>query len=571
MQILICDALTCGDGERSLTRDFIGAGPRTVASVLYSIFGNSSKIYIKRFEELLNILDSPNARIFNPITQALELLEIKTIDILMISAMSMDEKSVLTLIKKWKQHSSSSSLISLGGPIVSDPFVIKRVGADIAMIGESESLLFDLFSEYKSKTFEKAEFLKHAKTKPNIAFLNQAKKVEFINAQNPSRYLSRAAFEQLNLDPRFITAYSDFVTAKIYVECVRGCSNYRRTSIPIDNHVCNPSCGLCRGENFKTSRNCPSEIHPGCGFCSTNFIHGPVRSKSVEAIKNEIQKLIDLGAKRIVLGGPDFLDFRRELLVPNGEILSTPTIPPPPNYEELNRLVESILKIKQIQTRDAFVFIENIKAALCTDQALDILAKLPDPIFSIGCETGSDRFADILGRPNCPSITYDAVKRAIQRGIRIHVYFIHDLPGDTVEYAKDTLELLNKFAQLNVDKFTIYKYQEVPGSPFYYRNREQKQQKPDPELLKMEIKIKNFVIKYNERKKQMMINKKFRVLIAEPNKFKRGDAIGIIMEGGPKVSIAQAANLINTIQTVRISKVISDKLVEGKLILDENI
>ena len=143
------------------------------------------------------------------------------------------------------------------------------------------------------------------------------------------------------------------------------------------------------------------------------------------------------------------------------------------------------------------------------------------------------------------------------------------MPGDTVEFAKETLELLNKFAQLNVDKFTIYKYQEVPGSPFYYRSQEQKKQKVDPELLKMETKIKNFVIKYNERKKQLMINKKFRVLIAEPNNFKPGDAIGIIMEGGPKVTIPQASNLMNTIQTVRIIKVISDKLVEGKLILDE--
>ena len=47
MRILIADSLTCGDGVRSLTRDFIGSGPRTVASFLYSILGSSAKIYIK--------------------------------------------------------------------------------------------------------------------------------------------------------------------------------------------------------------------------------------------------------------------------------------------------------------------------------------------------------------------------------------------------------------------------------------------------------------------------------------------------------------------------------------------
>lgn len=486
----------------------------------------------------------------------------------MISAMSMDERSVSSLIQKWKHH--SDSVITLGGPIASDPSVLKRVQADIAMIGESEAILSRLFESYKGTPFSKSEFLTIAKSLKNVAYLSASKKVEY---NRDPEFLSGSQFENFYSDPRFITAYHDYTTAKVYVECVRGCSNYRRTSIPIDQHSCDPKCGICRGESFRTSRKCPSEIPPGCGFCSTNFIHGPVRSKKVEMIVKEIQELIRIGVKRIVLGGPDFLDFRRELLVPNGEFLTTPTIPPPPNYEELTRLVDSINNIKEIQNRDAFVFIENIKAALCTDQALAILARLPDPIFSIGCETGSDKFADILGRPNSPSITYDAVRRAIKLGIRIHVYFIHGLPGDTVEYAKETLELLNKFAQLNVDKFTIYKYQEVPGSPFYYRNQQQKQKQkhPDPELLKLETKIKNFVIKYNERKKQLMINKKYRVLIAEPNNFKPGDAIGIIMEGGPKVTIPNAASLMNTIQNVRITKVISDKLVEGKLIpIEEN-
>ena len=140
------------------------------------------------------------------------------------------------------------------------------------------------------------------------------------------------------------------------------------------------------------------------------------------------------------------------------------------------------------------------------------------------------------------------------------------LPLYTVEFAKETLNLLNDFAQLNVDKFTIYKYQEVPGSPFYYRNQSQRKQTPNKAMMKMESKIKNFVIKYNEDKKQDMVNKKYRVLIAEPNNYKPRDAIGIIMEGGPKVSIKNGIEFMDTLQTVLIIRVISDKLVEGRIV-----
>ena len=413
MRILIADSLTCGDGVRSLTRDFIGSGPRTVASFLYSILGSSAKIYIKRTEELIDLLGAVNSKIFNPISQSLDPLDPKSIDILMISAMTMDINSVKSFIEKWRSH--SSSLIIIGGPISSDPSMVKSLGADIAFVGESERIIQKIFADFVSRDqfgqptttgqstksgsteqlqFSKSSFIEQCRNLPNVVVLKSnktaGKNIEFLREED---FLSGEEFASFYSDPRFILSYSDCRSAKVYVECVRGCSNYRRTSIPIGDHKCNPSCGICRGDHFSTTEKCPSDVPPGCGFCSTNYIHGPVRSKTVEVITKEIQELIKLGVKRIVLGGPDFLDFRRELLMLDGKRLISPVIEPTANYEELGRLIDNILAIKQIANRDAFVFIENIKASLCTDEALDILARLPDPIFSIGCR---DRFETIL-------------------------------------------------------------------------------------------------------------------------------------------------------------------------------
>ncbi|MHA1672788.1 MAG: radical SAM protein, partial [Promethearchaeota archaeon] len=397
---------------------------------------------------------------------------------------------------------------------------------------------------------------------PGILYLDPNSKISIFNPSvDPT--INRQVFQKSSGYPKKIRQYSDFQYARIYVECLRGCSNYRRTSLKLfsKNQCADEECHICRGDSFTTRLQCPAKIPPGCGFCSTIAQFGAVNSRNIGAIVKEINDLIRMGAKRIVLGGPDFLDYYRERSSPKE--LINPSIPEP-NYQALETLVDNLLQNPLIRDHKVQLFIENIKASLCTDRALQIISRIPSPIFSIGCETGSSDFADILGRPSDPLIVLDAVRRAIALGIRIHVYFIHSLPGDTPEFAQDSLDLMDRFAQLNIDKITLYRYQELPGSPFYRISRILP--RPSKKLLQSYKKIKRFIIRYNKIQKSRLVGQHIRVFLSEVNSLHKSDAIGWMLEGGPKVSVINGARHLSTYQTVCVTQILSDRLVLAELV-----
>ena len=496
-------------------------------------------------------------------------------DIIGVSAMTIDlgiVKKISRIIhQKQEENPELVQLLMIGGPITNDPKILDYVPFDIAAVGEAEETLFRLFSDPTkipklSTTWDK-DFLDGIS---RIIYRMEEKSYTSTAYETPSQDW----FKLSTGYPEKITEYADFTQTRISVECVRGCSNYRRTSLPltVNNYkmqclgaaldkLDEAACSKCRTEPFEVGFACPQNVPPGCGFCSTIFAFGPSRSRDIDFVVNEVQFLVDHGARRIGLGGPDLLDFHREDVI--GQPLINPRAPLP-NYNALDSFIEKLLLIPAIKHHEIQLFIENVKANLCTNEALDILAKVPNPIFSIGCETGSDEFANILGRPCLPEETLDVVERAHQRGIRVHVYFIHSLPGDNAKYAAETLALMQKFAKMNVDKITIYRFQELPGSPFYQMPRSSLQFSNAD--LKMFEKVKKFAIRYNEQQKTQLIGQKVTVVISEINNRNPQDAIGWILEGIPKVSVRNGSKLLDQVKTVQIVQVFSDKLVEGIIV-----
>ena len=65
------------------------------------------------------------------------------------------------------------------------------------------------------------------------------------------------------------------------------------------------------------------------------------------------------------------MDYSREFLTKKN-ILTTPTIPPEPNYPSLEALINQIIDFDLINQEKVQIFIENVKASLCTDKALEI-------------------------------------------------------------------------------------------------------------------------------------------------------------------------------------------------------
>ncbi|HID40962.1 MAG TPA: hypothetical protein EYP33_02270, partial [Pyrodictium sp.] len=127
MEVLIVDALARGSyGRRIVTVDAIGAGPRTVAGVLEKL---GIGVELVTAETLLD-----NPRI------------VDQYDVLMISAMSIDEKTVAKIVRIWRRRHGKKAVI-VGGPIASDPDFVIRVGADIGVHGEAEPVIEKLVGE----------------------------------------------------------------------------------------------------------------------------------------------------------------------------------------------------------------------------------------------------------------------------------------------------------------------------------------------------------------------------------------------------------------------------------------
>ncbi len=519
LQICVVDALTSGNGSRRFTRDFIGAGPWTVASIITSLAKNQISCHIFRAEDFLGNKDS----ILN------------NFDGLLISAMTMDIPACQKVIQKWRQIRGKAP-IAIGGPICCEGGIRARLHVELAISGELELHI------------------------PEIGgFLNDcariANKPDIL--PNPNQLLSQD-FAEFHRDPDFITQYADYQHARIYVECVRGCSNYRRPKLGVK---CPPNCHQCDSSGVDLSNACPQEIPPGCGYCGTHAMFGPPKSRAISSIILEIQDLISLGATRLVLGGPDLLDFQREQTIAPTP-LTWPTIPPDVNHQALRSLISTIAGLVQVQNGNVQVFYENLKGSLCTEETLRILREIPNPIFSIGVETGDAAHANLLGRPDSPEECLAAIKRAKQMGFRVHAYFIHSLPGETPETVKNTLTLLQELKQLDIEKITLYQFKALPGTYFEHFHPSKQQQK---EMRPWTEKIKKFAIQYNNAQKDKYVGQVLTVDIVERHKFRQGTTIGRLPSGGPAVEVENSVQFLGQRKKIIIIGVVSDRLLKGKM------
>ncbi|HUU79650.1 MAG TPA: radical SAM protein [candidate division Zixibacteria bacterium] len=526
-KIAIVDATGADKGRRRFTRDAIGCGPRSIAGVVEQL-GIDSKIFLA--EEILS----------KGFTEEF--------DLLFISAMSMDKIAVEKLVKFWRKNFHGK--IVLGGPITSEPEqILKSTKVDIIVVGEGEITVKELISSNAFNVNTKLE---------NILGIGYIHSDGNIKINNFRQYSSREQFRSFQASTSRILDYPNHFSAKIYVECVRGCSNFGGTKIELpDGRKCS-NCGFCESNCLDERLSCPDGIPPGCGFCSVPNLFGPARSRSVKQVVSEINELLNHNVKRIILSAPDFLDFGRDEY--NSKPLIHPTIPAA-NSEKIEELLTSINSLKQVSKSKAWIEVENIKAQLFSEKIAKIIAKyLPNSSFSIGCETGSEEHAKLLGRSSKPNDTLEAVKIAHKLGLKAHVYFIHSLPGQTKQTAQETVNLIYRLEPY-IEKITIYRFRPLPMTAFGdYPLPQPAIKNPVSKL------IADAANEVNLRKKKNLIGETVKVIIGEPNYHDKKGAIAYILSGGPMVAVENARDKMGEILKVEILRAISEKLVFGKII-----
>ncbi len=433
MRILVADALARGKGVRRVTVDVIGSGPRAVAGLLEArgIHAN-----IVDYEKLLA---SPRI--------------IMDYDAVFVSIMSTDVEAAVRLLR---EKVSRDIPYVVGGPGALSYEYLLRKGYDLAVIGEAEEVIDAVIDFLVDRDIDKIS------RTPGIAYHELGDKIVYTGlAHHPTR-------EKLNYKhaTKSIKTHSYYLFARVYVEIVRGCSNFRRTRLPLpDGRKC-IECNLCWTGPLALRMNCPLNIPAGCGYCSVPSLFGPARSRDVEIIVREIRELVDIGVKRITLSAPDILDYGRDFLV-EPEPLTDPEYPPP-NREALERLFRSIdARVPEWSSGEVVILLENIKANLVDEDTARLLGEyFKDTPVHVGVETGDEKHAISIGRPVSPRRVVDAIRLLSKYGLRPYVYFIYGLPGETRETIVRSIKLMHKLVAAGAEKITAYRFTPLPGTAF---------------------------------------------------------------------------------------------------------
>lgn len=527
-KVLIIDALSSGSGRRSSSRDAIGCGPRTIAGVFEN---NRIECRIIRAEDFLSRKG-----------------KIRGFEHAAISAMTMDFPTVQEITKRWRRLRPQGKII-VGGPIASEPILtLTELKPDVLVIGEGEDTINELLE---------LNFLEERISLDDVKGIGQ------IKAGKPFLTQRRAFLSSIELSERFVPSviriidYPVYQASKVYVEVLRGCSNFRRTTLPLpDGRSCS-DCSNCDSSQSEHRADCPEDIPPGCGFCSVPATWGPPRSKTIDAIVSEIRDLLVLDVHRIVLEAPGFLDYMR------GDEPLNDACNPPANIDAISDLLDRISELTPINDGSAHLSIENMKACLFTEpvaRALSNVLKSTSP--NIGLETGSEEHMRSIGKCGTPSDVLRAVRLAKKYDMTPFVYLIYGLPGETPQTVQASIRLLREFSDAGVERIILYGFRPLPGTAF----ADFPSPLPKDPLIK---ELQEEVARINRGRKRDYVGLTLKGIAAEPSWVKRGYTMVYPLEEGPIMTV-RGGYSIGTILDVRISKVLSPGLLEGDVVTEES-
>lgn len=478
-------------------------------------------------------------------------VELGDYDLLLISGMTADLTAVRRVISKWK--AAATGPIVVGGPVSSNPKdALIRAQGDLAVIGEGEQTLKELLDLGLNRgRMPRGEDVRNVL---GVAYLDGG--VVHVNGLRPA--MRRGAYDRLTPSTRAIRDYPLYYAARVYVEVLRGCSNYLRARAALPEGAC-VGCGLCRSGALEERYDCPLGVPPGCGYCSVPSLYGPPKSRSVEKICREVRELLAEGVKRIVLSAPDLLDYGRDLLV-EPEPLTDPRHPEP-NYGSLEDLLSRITELDGFSEGEASVMIENLKAVLVTKRAARLLGRyLSGTPVNIGFETGSRAHGLLLGRPSAPEENLRAVRRLKRAGLRPYVYFIHGLPGQTAETVAETVKAIGESVEAGAARIILYRFQPLPMSAFSDRPAA-----PPAARDRLSNQIYEAALGANRALKKELVGRRLRVVVAEPYARDRRLYVAYPLRHGPVVLLEGANGRVGDVVEVVVSGVVSDRMVRGRL------
>ncbi len=530
-RVLVVDVNARGSGTRYSTLDVIGVGPRLITSLM-------------RLYNIDTALIPYECLISNPSI-------VDRYDTIALSFMVSDFDAVRKAISLWRRR--RNGLVILGGPGTLDPR-IEQLEYDIAIVGEAEIPLTSLLKLYSGfMHFLEAHRSDHIPSIPGIMTKGSPK-----SSRTLAPWAPRDVLNSVKTSIPDIRNYPFFWASRIYIEVVRGCSNFYRPRFTSSTKC--TECNKCRKGPLAQRLTCPLNIPPGCGYCSVPLIHGPPRSRSPDIIEREVHELVELGASRIVLSAPDFLDYGRDLLV-HPEPLTDPR-EPPPNIDYIEKLLYRLTSIDRVREGIVSLSIENVKPCLVNEYVAEVLGRyLKGAVVYIGLESASNELLERIGRPSTVEDAIQAINLLRKHGLRPYVYLMHGLPSETDSDIYRSAQLVDVLDELGVEHIVLYRFRPLPRTAF------EGFEPPPPAIARDSTRtLYKRVREFNRSKKELLLGRILRVVVACKHPKKRGYLIAYPLHHGPVVLIRASSSFVGTIVDVRIVNVISDRVIEGKIL-----
>ena len=265
-----------------------------------------------------------------------------------------------------------------------------------------------------------------------------------------------------------------------------------------------------------------------CSYCIIPYARGSLRSRNMNSVLNEVNKLVSKGVKEIVLTGIHLGAYGVDW----------------DNNQALNELIIKLINIQNLER----IRLSSIEITEINDKLLYLIKdnEILCPHLHIPLQSGSNHILDKMKRP----YTREEFKTKIKKikdlipDIAISTDVMVGFPGETEEDFKDTYNLIK---DLEFSRLHVFSYSPREGTPAAEMNdqlagnikssRSKKLRNFNKKLMKKYHnkflgKIKNVII---EEKKEIN-NKTFitgftdnyiRVIIKESDEIKRGELVKV--------------------------------------------
>lgn len=526
-KVLVVDVTARGSGRRLSTLDVIGVGPRLVTALLKSHGANV---------ELL-----PYERVIGGV------VELQDYDVLALSFMASDVGAVNKVLRLWR-----GGLVMLGGPGTLDEGAMKAIPFHVAVVGEAEVPIGELMRRYRGLREAYEEIVRGGEP-PRGVLVKRPDGTLIGGGIAPW-----APKEALRLIPEVeaLKNYPFHWASRVYVEAVRGCSNFRRPR-ELAAGLCR-GCGGCGPGPRVLAPQCPAGLPPGCAYCNVPLIHGPPRSRDSATVVREVELLLRLGVTRVVLSAPDFLDYGREELV-EGPL--TDPCEPKPNLDRIEELLRGLTRLAPVADGAASIMVENVKPCLVTEDVAELLGRyLRDTPVYVGLESCSERLLKLVGRPSTHLEALRALRLLKKHGLRPYVYLMHGLPVETPEDVKITASRLQELEMAGVERVVLYRFRPLPRTALASAPPP-RPAVADPARRELYLRVREF----NERRKAFLVGTTVTAVVASRHP-RRGLLVAYPLPHGPVVLLRASSRFIGCVVRVRIVRALSERLVMGELL-----